>query len=187
MWIRQEFIFLHKIWKYDLFHFPAQSYPCSLVDNGNPALDKIYNETVKKVTEDFEKMAYNTAISQMMIFLNAAEKQNTLPKAYAQGLLQLLNPVCPFITEELWNRLGNNTSIALSNWPKVDESKLVESDYEIVVQVLGKMKTVIRVPNEATQDDIIAMLKDNETMQKYDLTAPKKVIFVKGRCINFII
>ena len=172
--------FLDRIW-----HLYTES--GKIVDNGNPALDKIYNETVKKVTEDFEKMAYNTAISQMMIFLNAAEKQNTLPKAYAEGLLQLLNPVCPFITEELWNRLGNNTSIALSNWPKVDESKLVESDYEIVVQVLGKMKTVIRVPNEATQDDIIAMLKDNETMQKYDLTAPKKVIFVKGRCINFII
>ncbi|MBO4937249.1 MAG: leucine--tRNA ligase [Clostridia bacterium] len=172
--------FLDRIW-----HLYTES--GKIVDNGNPALDKIYNETVKKVTEDFEKMAYNTAISQMMIFLNAAEKQNTLPKAYAQGLLQLLNPVCPFITEELWNRLGNKASIALSNWPKVDESKLVESDYEIVVQVLGKMKTVIRVPNEATQDDIIAMLKDNETMQKYDLTAPKKVIFVKGRCINFII
>ena len=172
--------FLDRIW-----HLYTES--GKIVDKDNSALDKIYNETVKKVTEDFEKMAYNTAISQMMIFLNAAEKQNTLPKAYAQGLLQLLNPVCPFITEELWNRLGNNTSIALSNWPKVDESKLVESDYEIVVQVLGKMKTVIRVPNEATQDDIIAMLKDNETMQKYDLTAPKKVIFVKGRCINFII
>ena len=172
--------FLDRIW-----HLYTES--GKIVDNDNPALDKIYNETVKKVTEDFEKMAYNTAISQMMIFLNAAEKQNTLPKAYAQGLLQLLNPVCPFITEELWARLGNNTSIALSNWPKVDESKLVESDYEIVVQVLGKMKTIVRVPNEATQDDIIAMLKDNETMQKYDLTAPKKVIFVKGRCINFII
>ncbi|MFQ6773000.1 MAG: leucine--tRNA ligase [Clostridia bacterium] len=172
--------FLDRIW-----HLYTES--GKIVDKENPALDKIYNETVKKVTEDFEKMAYNTAISQMMIFLNAAEKQNTLPKAYAQGLLQLLNPVCPFITEELWNRLGNNTSISLSNWPKVDESKLVENDYEIVVQVLGKMKTIVRVPNEATQDDIIAMLKDNETMQKYDLTAPKKVIFVKGRCINFII
>lgn len=153
----------------------------------NTALDKVYNETIKKVTDDYEKMAYNTAISQLMIFMNAIDKQNVVPKAYAEGLVKLLNPICPFITEELWARLGHNESIARESWPVCDESKLKEDDYELVVQVLGKMKAVIRVPNEATQDEVIDLVKQNENMQKFDLSTPKKVIFVKGRCINFII
>ena len=153
----------------------------------NTALDKVYNETIKKVTDDYEKMAYNTAISQLMIFMNAIDKQNVVPKAYAEGLVKLLNPICPFITEELWARLGHNKSIACESWPVCDESKLKEDDYELVVQVLGKMKAVIRVPNEATQDEVIDLVKQNENMQKFDLSTPKKVIFVKGRCINFII
>ena len=153
----------------------------------NTALDKVYNETIKKVTDDYEKMAYNTAISQLMIFMNVIDKQNVVPKAYAEGLVKLLNPICPFITEELWARLGHNESIARESWPVCDESKLKEDDYELVVQVLGKMKAVIRVPNEATQDEVIDLVKQNENMQKFDLSTPKKVIFVKGRCINFII
>ena len=156
-------------------------------DAQNTALDKVYNETVKKVSEDYEKMAYNTGISQLMIFMNAVDKQSVVPKEYVEGLLKLLNPICPFITEELWSRLGHNQTIAYEKWPVCDESKLVEADYELVVQVLGKMKAVIRVPNEATQDDVVALVKQNETMQKFDLDSAKKIIFVKGRCINFII
>ena len=119
--------------------------------------------------------------------MNAIDKQNVVPKAYAEGLVKLLNPICPFITEELWARLGHNESIARESWPVCDESKLKEDDYELVVQVLGKMKAVIRVPNEATQDEVIDLVKQNENMQKFDLSTPKKVIFVKGRCINFIV
>ena len=100
-------------------------------NNHNSNLDKIYNYTVKKVTNDYENMYFNTAISQMMIFINAVYKEETLPIEYAEGFLKLLNPVAPHITEELWNRLNHNKTIAYEKWPEYDESKITENEIEI--------------------------------------------------------
>ncbi|MSE04883.1 leucine--tRNA ligase, partial [Lactobacillus salivarius] len=98
----------------------------------NHDLDKIYNETVKKVTEDYEAMHFNTAISQLMVFVNNAYKADSLPLEYVEGLVKLLSPVVPHITEELWSKLGHVGSIAYAKWPTYDESKLVEDVVEIV-------------------------------------------------------
>lgn len=115
-------------------------------NNHNSNLDKIYNYTVKKVTNDYENMYFNTAISQMMIFINAVYKEETLPIEYAEGFLKLLNPVAPHITEELWNRLNHNKTIAYEKWPEYDESKINENEIEIPVQINGKVKETITIP-----------------------------------------
>ena len=117
----------------------------------NKNLEKTYNYTVMKVTKDYENMDFNTAISQMMIFINNAMKENVLPLEYAEGFLKLLNPVAPHITEELWNRLGHEESIAYEEWPKYDETKIEEDTFELPVQFNGKLKTTIKVKKRFKQ------------------------------------
>ena len=116
--------FLDRIWR-----LYVESDKVSNKPNAN--LDKIYNYTVKKVTNDYENMYFNTAISQMMIFINTVYKEDSLPVEYAEGFLKLLNPVAPHITEELWNKLGHEHTIAYEKWPEYDETKIVEDEVEI--------------------------------------------------------
>ena len=114
-------------------------------DLENKNLEKIYHQTVKKVTEDFETLNFNTAISQMMIFINAVYKEEVFPRAYAEGFIKLLNPVAPHITEELWEMLGYTETIAYETWPSYDESILVEAEKEIADQVNVKLRTTINL------------------------------------------
>ena len=121
-------------------------------DEDNSNLDKIYNQTVKKVTEDFEKLSFNTAISGLMIFLNAVQKEDVFPLKYAEGFIKMLNPIAPFVTEEIWNKLGHNNTISYETWPTYDESKLVEDTFEMVVQVNGKVRGKIVVDTKTTEE-----------------------------------
>lgn len=111
----------------------------------NGELDKVYNETVKNVTERLDLMYFNTAISQLMIFVNAVNKAKALPLEYANGFVQLLAPFAPHIAEELWVKLGNEAGISYVAWPTFDESKLIESEVEIVVQINGKLKAKLKL------------------------------------------
>ena len=115
-------------------------------DEENKNLEREYHYTVKKVTNDYESMSFNTAIAQMMIFINQAYKENVLPKKYAEGFLQLLNPVAPHITEELWNKLGHNESIAYEPWPTYDEEKTKSNNINLPIQINGKLRATIDIP-----------------------------------------
>ena len=160
-----------------------------IVDEDNTNLVQVYHQTVKKVTEDYEKMNFNTAISQMMIFVNAAYKETTLPKYMAEGLVKLLNPICPFITEELWEVVFNhNESIANANWPQYDEAKLVSDTYTLVVQVNGKLRDRIEVSQNASEEEIkkIALASEKVAAHTANLTVVK-VIVVPKKLVNIVV
>ena len=151
-------------------------------------LDKIYNETVKKVTEDYEAMHFNTAISQLMVFVNNAYKADSLPLEYVEGLVKLLSPVVPHITEELWSKLGHVGSIAYAKWPTYDESKLVEDVVEIVVQINGKVRQHLQVSKDASREELQALaLNDERIKQELADKEVKKVIAVPGKLVSIVV
>ncbi|RFU68710.1 leucine--tRNA ligase [Peribacillus saganii] len=150
-------------------------------------LEKVYHQTVKKVTEDYEGIRFNTAISQLMVFINEAYKAETLPKAYVEGFTKLLSPICPHIAEELWELLGHKESIAYETWPAFDEAKIVDNEVEIVVQVNGKAKTKLMVPTDTPKEKLeeIAM-GDNVIKEQIDGKTVRKVIAVPGKLVNIV-
>ena len=173
--------FLDRVWRLFIESDKVQ-------DKENKNLDKVYNYTVKKVTNDYENMFFNTAISQMMIFINAATKEDILPKEYAEGFIKLLSPVAPHISEELWNRLGHNDTITYEAWPTYDESKLVENTIELPVQVNGKVRATITIPVDANENEIkeLAHANNNIKTQLEGKTVVKE-IYVKNKIYNIVI
>ncbi|WP_429970784.1 leucine--tRNA ligase [Fructilactobacillus sp. Tb1] len=158
-----------------------------LVDNNDGKLDKIYNQTVKKVTDDIEKMRFNTAISQMMVFVNEVYKNKQLPKRYAEGFIKLLSPITPHMAEELWQQLGHKDTIAYAEWPTFDESKLQDSEVQMVIQVNGKVRARITVPTGTSKEDIekIALEDDNIKDNLQDKTV-RKVIVIPNKIVNIV-
>ncbi len=155
-----------------------------IVDFATPNLEKIYNQTVKKVTSDYENLCFNTAISQIMIFVNAVVSEKAISKEYAEGLIKLLNPLAPCITEEIWQLMGHDNTIAYEPWPTFDEAKCVEDEVEIPVQINGKMKGTVRAPVDTTQDEVLELAKQN--IKQVNEANIKKVIFVKNKILNII-
>lgn len=159
----------------------------------NKNLEKIYHQTVKKVTEDYEAMKINTAISQMMIFVNAIYKEisdgHNFPLEYAEGLIKLLNPLIPFITEEIWTTvLGHDGTIAYEPWVKYDPSKCGEDVIEYAVQVNSKIKAKITVPADMPNGEIENLVKENPDIALLIAGKQiKKFILVPKRLINIII
>ena len=156
-------------------------------DNKN--LEQIYNETVKKVTEDFENLAFNTAISQMMIFINAVYKEEVFPKFYAENFLKLFNPICPFITEELWATCFNYTeTIDKAKWPTFDENKIIKQNVTIAIQINGKMKDTIEIPynsdDEFVKNKVINVPKIKTALEGILI---KKFIIIKNKIVNILI
>ena len=154
-------------------------------DFENENLKQIYHQTVKKVTEDFESLNFNTAISQMMIFINAVAKENKLPRQYAEGFIKLLNPICPFITEELWQNLGHNGTISYEKWPTFDEKALVKDSFEVPVQVNGKLRGKIVVRESMSEEEIKSLAL--EAVREFVTSQVKKFIYVPKRICNVII
>lgn len=153
----------------------------------NVALEKVYHQTVKKVTEDFENLHFNTAISQMMVFINEGYKAEQLPKHYIEGFVKLLSPVAPHVTEEMWNRLGHQDTISYQPWPMYDESKLVEDEIEIVLQIMGKVRAKINVARDISKDELEKIALENETMQEWlEGKTVRKVIVVPGKLVNVV-
>ena len=160
----------------------------SINKNAYKNLEKVYNYTVKKVTNDYENMYFNTAISQMMIFINSASKEDVIPKEYAEGFIKLLNPVAPHITEEIWNRFGHNNTITYEAWPTYDETKLVEDTVEIPVQINGKVRATISISVEASQDDVKNTVHQNSNIQsQIDGKTVVKEIYVKNKIYNIVV
>ena len=160
----------------------------SINKNAYKNLEKVYNYTVKKVTNDYENMYFNTAISQMMIFINSASKEDVISKEYAEGFIKLLNPVAPHITEEIWNRFGHNNTITYEAWPTYDETKLVEDTVEIPVQINGKVRATISISVGASQDDVKNTVHQNSNIKsQIDGKTVVKEIYVKNKIYNIVV
>ena len=151
-------------------------------------LDVVYHQTVKKVTEDFEQLRFNTAISQMMVFVNEAYKADALPVNYIKAFVQLLAPIAPHMGEELWANLTNsNESISYVAWPIFDEKFLVEDEIEVVFQVNGKLKAKAQAPKDIAKDDLETLAMSNEKIKEaIEGKTIRKVIVVPGRLVNIV-
>ena len=155
-------------------------------DKENKNLERDYHYTVKKVTNDYETMNFNTAISQMMIFINNVYKEDIFPKEYAEEFLKLLNPIAPHITEELWNMLGHNNTIAYEKWPTYDESKTVSNQITLPIQFNGKLKGTINI--SVDEDENSVKQKVHEAIDsKLEGKTIVKEIYVKNKIYNIVV
>lgn len=151
-------------------------------------LEKIYHQTVKKVTNDYENLSFNTAISQMMIFINKVQEEKMINKNYAEGFLKLLNPIAPCMTEEIWNRFGHQNTIAYEKWPTFDEQKTIEQTFELIVQINGKVRDKVISKIGIDENEMLNLAKSLDKIKK-ELEGKQiiKVIAVKDRIINIVI
>ncbi len=153
----------------------------------NESLEKVYHQTVQKVTEDIDKLGFNTAISQLMVFVNECYKQDVIPVEYATGFIKLLSPFAPHIGEEIYNVIGHEESIAYASWPTYDESKLVEDHVEIVVQIKGKVKAKLNIPQDVSKDEMEQFaLADEKVKEAIGDKEIIKVIAVPKKLVNIV-
>ena len=155
-----------------------------IVDENDNTLTKIYHQTVKKVTNDFEELGYNTAIAQMMTFVNEVYKAGKCPREYAENFIKMFSCICPHIGEEIWQILGHADTIAFEKWPEYDESKMVEDTIKVPVQINGKTKAVVELPADVSKDD--AILAGKEAIADKLTGNVVKEIYVPGRIINIV-
>ncbi|QHZ57337.1 leucine--tRNA ligase [Brevibacillus sp. NSP2.1] len=160
-----------------------------IVDTNKPtSMERVYHQTVKKVTEDYEGLRFNTGISQLMVFVNEAYKADVLPKKYMEDFVKMLSPIAPHLGEELWEKLGHNDTIAYEPWPTYDESKLVEDEVEIVIQINGKNKEKMLIASDSTKEQIEELALGNELIK--ELIEGKtivKIIAVPGKLVNIVV
>lgn len=177
---------VHRVWRLLIDDNNHLRDRVSTINDGK--LDKVYNQTVKKVTEDYERLHFNTAISQLMVFVNEAYKVDDLPLEYMQGLVKMISPIMPHIAEELWTKLGGEGTITYEAWPTYDEAKLVEANVEMIVQVNGKVRAKLTMPKDADQDAVKEEALKNEHVQKFTADKDiKKVIVIPNKIINIVV
>ena len=178
--------FLDRVWR--LFIDEEGKLRDRITTFNDGSLDIVYNQTVKKVTDDFETLQFNTAISQLMVFVNEAYKVNGLPVDYVKGFIQLLAPVAPHMGEELWQRVTQSTeSISYEPWPTYDEEKLVSDEIEVVFQINGKVRGKANASRSISKEDLEALALSNENIQQHleGLTV-RKVIVIPGKLVNIV-
>ena len=159
----------------------------NITEDNDGSLTKVYHKTVKKVTDDFEKLAFNTAISQMMIFVNEVYKVGKCPKEYAEGLIKMLSCITPHLGEEIWSILGHDDTIAFESWPTYDEAQLVEDRIEIVVQINGKIKAKLDIVPDSAQDEVLAMaFADEKVKEAVEGKNIIKQIYVPNKLVNIV-
>ncbi len=177
--------FINRVWNLLIDENGQLRDRITTINEGN--LDLIYNQTVKKVTEDYEKLHFNTAISQLMVLVNEFYKADSLPLEYVEGLVKLIAPITPHMAEELWTLLGNVGSIAYAKWPTYDESKLVEDTVEIVVQINGKIKQHLNVSRTASKEELEELaLNDEKIKAELEGKTIRRVIAVPGKLVNVV-
>lgn len=177
--------FINRVWNLLIDENGQLRDRITTINEGN--LDLIYNQTVKKVTEDYEKLHFNTAISQLMVLVNEFYKADSLPLEYVEGLVKLISPITPHMAEELWTLLGNVGSIAYAKWPTYDENKLVEDTVEIVVQVNGKIKQHLKVSRTASKEELEELaLNDEKIKAELEGKTIHRVIAVPGKLVNVV-
>ncbi|MFD2208193.1 leucine--tRNA ligase [Virgibacillus halophilus] len=177
--------FLDRIWR--LLISESGEVTEKVIDKSNVNLEKVYHETVKKVTEDYSQLHFNTAISQMMVFINECYKTDRIPKEYIEGFIKMLSPITPHIAEELWQRLGHEETIAYTAWPAYDESKLVDDEVEIVLQVMGKVRSKVSVSRGISKEALEQLAMNDEKIQEWiEGKTIRKVIVVPGKLVNIV-
>ena len=177
--------FLDRVWR--LFIDENFVLRDRITKHNDEALTKVYHQTVKKVTEDYTNLHFNTAISQLMTFVNEAYKAEALPVEYMNGFLQLLAPVAPFLSEELWERMGNEGSISYVAWPTYDESALVEDTIEVIFQVNGKVRGKEVVARDLSEEELETIAMENNAVKgQLDGKTIRKVIVVPNKLVNIV-
>lgn len=180
--------FLDRVWRtfvndLDLDPIPSEK----ITDKNDGKLDKIYNETVKTVTEHFEELHFNTAISQMMVFMNACQKVDKIPREYAEGFVKLMAPVAPHMMEEIWHVFGHDESVQFAAWPTYDASKLVESTVEMAVTVNGKKRGNFQIAKDASREEAQAAATALPHVKEFlEGKEIKKVIVVPNKIVNIV-
>ncbi|MBO7357838.1 MAG: leucine--tRNA ligase [Lachnospiraceae bacterium] len=160
----------------------------NITEENDGGLTKLYNQTVKKVTDDFEKLGFNTAISQMMIFMNAAYKAGKLPREYAEGFVKLLSPICPHVGEEMWQCLGHDNTIAFEAWPTYDADAIKEDTVEIGVQVNGKVRGTVELGVNEDKDSALNKAKEIPGVKSFiEGKTLVKEIYVPGKIVNIVV
>jgi len=150
--------------------------------------DKLLHKTIKKVTEDIEHIHLNTAISQLMIFVNEATKLKVIPKEALSVLARLISPFAPHLSEEFWSALGNTESITYAEWPKFDPAKTVDNNVNIAVQVNGKLRDLVDVARDSEKEVVESMAKESSKVNNHlEGKTIVKVIFVKNKLLNFVV
>lgn len=177
--------FLEKVWnlknKLQITNDKTQKKPNSEIEN-------LMHQTIKKVGENIESLKMNTAVSQLMIFVNALTKQEKISRKEFEVLLVLLAPFAPHLTEELWHKLGNPRSIHLTLWPKYDQSKIRESKTKIGIQIDGKIRYILEVENDASEDEIKSKALESEAVKKWLADKEvKKIIYIKGKILSIVL
>lgn len=172
---------LERVWR--AYHGAVE-----ITETNDHALDKVYNQTVKKVTKDIDTLNFNTAVSAMQIFMNEVYKHKSMPVEYAEGFVKLLYPFAPHLGEELWEEVFHNSeSIVYTSWPEWDESKLVEAVNTIVVQVNGKVRgkfeAAAGTDDKALEETALSLGSVQKHLEGKDV---KKVIVIKGRVVNIV-
>lgn len=158
-----------------------------IVDEEVKELEMLYHQTVKKVTSDYENLSFNTAISQMMIFINEVYRINKLPREYAEGFVKMISCIAPHIGEEMWQKLGHDNTIAYEKWPTFDENKLVKKEMTLAVQVNGKLRDTITVSVDASEEEIKEKALASANVQKHiaNLTI-RKIMVIKNRIVSVV-
>ena len=160
-----------------------------LVDDSTPdtKLTKVLHQTIKKVTEDTDSLAFNTAIAQMMIFVNEVTAQQARPRTLLEPFVLLLAPYAPHLAEELWEKLGHKQTLAYAPWPQHDEALLKESTITVVVQVNGKVRDKLAVPAEISNADLEQRALANEKVKEFTAGKQiKKVVVVPRKLVNIV-
>lgn len=177
--------FLDRVWR--LIVTDENELRPTIKDEENAKLAKVYHQTVKKVTEDYENLRFNTAISQLMVFVNEANKQEVLPKDLISGFVQLLAPVAPHMGEELWSILGNVESLTYAPWPECDESFLVEDELEVVIQINGKVRTKLTVARDLPKEELETLaMSDQMIIEQLSDKTVRKVIAIPNKLVNIV-
>ncbi len=178
--------FLDRVWR--LFVTPEHTLTEKVDEVNDGKLDKVYHETVKKVTEDYEKLSFNTAIAQMMIFINESYKATSIPREYVEGFVKLLNPIAPHLTEEIWSVLGHEGTISYEAWPTYDEAKLISDTMTIIAQVNGKLRARIEVAANISKEEMLEVAMAHENVQNF-ITGKEivKTIAVPKKLVNIVV
>lgn len=172
--------FIGKVWNFF-------TEPESIIEDTDNGLKKVYHQIVKKVTQDFETLGFNTAISQMMIFMNAATKEGKCPRNYAEGFIKMFSCICPHAGEEIWSILGHDGTIAFEKWPEFDEEAVKEDTVEIGVQINGKVKGKVEIAVDEDSQTVIAKAKEIPAVAKaIEGKNIVKEIYVPGRIVNIV-
>ena len=175
--------FINRVWNF--FTEPA-----NIVDTDDGKLTKVYHQTVKKVTSDFEQLGFNTAIAQMMVFVNEVYKASTCPREYAEGFVKMLSCITPHVGEEMWQLLGHDNTIAFEPWPTYDEEKCKDNEVTIAVQVNGKMRGTVLMAADLDNDTVVANVLANEKIAAFlekNGGSIVKTIVVKNKLVNLIV